>query len=209
MDYKSIHLAWLKSHPQFVPRDSQSYTEPYYDIMKQIYSQPACSNHFALMMYREDIKFWEQCLAEHIVQYKEIKKQLKTEPNCHFVTVNFNHQTWSIDRCCKAITKLLEFDSIIKAKANFELFRDNGEHPHCHFLIYTHDTKGTVLYDWFRPGYIKEIVSQKNFIQIDPGEEHHLKYINLDKIPAKMVHVKKDIEWRKKNNIPDFEKNWN
>jgi len=80
--------------------------------------------------------------------------------------------------------------------------------PHCHFYIETKECKSKVLDKLWRPKYVKEIVLQRTFIDIKQAEAQHLPYINLEKQTSKQECIKKDIEWRKQNNIPDFEKNW-
>jgi len=209
MDYKSIHLAWIKNTRNFVPKYATDYTEPYYDVIRQMYSHNGATQEFAKVMYHSDIRWWEECLAVQQQEIKAVKKDIKQEPKVYFVTIGFNHQTWSIEKCTKAISKILEFDWIIKAKANFELFRENGEHPHCHFYISTFEPKSKVLEKLFRPNYIQQIVLKKSFIDLKVAEDYHYKYIMLDKVVDKMGCVEKDIQWRIENDIPDYEKNWN
>ena len=61
----------------------------------------------------------------------------------------------------------------------------------------------------FRPKYVKDIVLARSFIDVKEAQPFHDKYINLDKQTLKQEYVEKDKEWRNKNNIPDYEKNWN
>lgn len=209
-DYKSAHLAWINSTKSFTPKYASDYRSDisYFEVMKQIYNDSICTQEIAKSFFISD-KIWFQ---QSFKVSKEIDKEIdKLEPTANsmwFVTVGFNHATWSIKDCDKFITKVLEMEWVISAKANFELHRTNGLHPHCHFAIETKEPKSKILDKLFRPLYAKKVIFSKNFIDIKPMMEYHHNYIRMLKVEEKMECVDKDREWRKKNNIPDYEKNW-
>lgn len=209
-DYKSGHLAWLVSHPKFTPKDAQDYRADisYYEIMKFTYNNKHCSQEDAHIFWRRDIEWHKRAydLANEI--NKEVEKLKPTPNGLWFVTIGFNHDTWTIADCDKCIRKILEMEWIISGKANFELYRTNGEHPHVHFILETKEPKSRILDKIFRPLYVKKVVFSRNFIDVKPMMDYHLKYITLDKVSEKMECVEKDIIWRKENNIPDYEKKW-
>lgn len=209
-DYKSAHLAWIHSTPKFLPKYAQDYRADisYFEIIKHVYNNPNCSQEYAKLMFVSDKVWYQQSYKVSNEIDKAVKKLEPTANGWWFVTIGFNHQTWSIKKCCQVITKIIAFDWIISVKANFELYRPNGEHPHCHFVIETDLPKSKILEKIWRPKYVQEVVLSKSFIDIKKFEEHHRKYINLEKTYDKMECVNKDIIWRGQNNIPDFEKNW-
>ena len=234
IDYVSAHLAWAKQHPSFSPKYAQDMSESgsYYESLKILYftafsdrgglendewyskrnsfearqsnlQKLAQSCLYTDQLWLQNSQVISQLVAKTIIDAK------KLEPTAYFVTIGFNHQTWSVGKCVKAISKLMDFDWVLKCKANFELFRENGEHPHCHFYIETFEPKSKVLEKLFRPKYIQDIVLKKSFIDIKKAELYHIDYINLKKTSGKMSCVERDIEWREKHCIPNFEKNWN
>lgn len=225
-DYIEGHLAWIKNNPKFQPKYVSSYGYDYYEIMRELYTVQRVIRKYDvcehICTYKENPfiqdfakKQWIADKAWHKASNalskaidKEVEKLEPTPNGMWFVTIGFNHQTWNVKDCCKAIQKILEMDWIISAKANFELHRENGEHPHVHFLIETKEPKSRILDKLSRPLYVKKVVLSKNFIDIKPALDYHHKYINLDKQTDKQEFVEKDRVWRLKENIPDYEKNW-
>lgn len=209
-DYISAHLAWIRSHRTFTPRYAHDYTESYEDIMKQLYQNPyfRLNPDLAKKLWASDIAWQRRAIVLANGMNNEVSKIIPNNYGLWFVTIGFNHQTWTVTDCCKIIEKILGMDWIISAKANFELFRENGEHPHVHFIIKTEEPKSRILDKLFRPLYVKKVVLSKSFIDVKPMSDYHLKYIELDKQTAKQEFVDKDKEWRLKNKIPDYEKNW-
>lgn len=196
-DWKSAHLAWLLKHSGFCPKDSQLYTESHFDIMKQIYSKPACSQEFARTMFLRDLEWYRKSQRLEM----ELLKQLDSNTE-HFVTIGFNHQTWSIQKCVSVIENILSFDWINKAKAVFELYRVNGEHPHVHILLESVLPKSKILEKIWATKGIKKVVLSKSFIDYKSKNQSHDNYINGQKTDEKMKYVQMDSEWREKNNIP-------
>jgi len=210
-DYKGAHLAWLKKTTTFSPKYPQDYRQdiPYYEVIKSLYSNPRVTNDFAYACFLQDKIWFKKSNIVSNMMNKAVESLEPTPNGKWFVTIGFNHQTWNVAKCCKVIEKIMSMEWIISAKANFELFRENGEHPHCHFIIETKEPKSRLLDKMFRPKYVKEVVLAKSFIDCKIMSDYHLKYINLEKQTSKTDYVAKDKDWRKKNNIPDYEKNWN
>lgn len=208
-DFKSGHLAWINSTKSFTPKYPQDYRSDisYYEVITELYLNKNVTQEIAKQFWIAD-KVWHKasCALSKSID-KEIEKLEPTPNGWWFVTIGFNHATWDIPKCCKCIENIIKMEWVISAKANFELFRENGEHPHCHFVIETKEPKSRILDKIFRPLYTKDVVFSKNFIDVKPMMEYHKKYIMLDKQLDKMENVNKDIEWRKKNKIPDYEKN--
>lgn len=207
-DFKSAHLAWIKSTKNFVPKYAHDYSEPYYDIMVELYRNNSVTQNFAEILFEADKKWFidSKKISKQIDKQIESKQPVPT--GYWFVTLGFNHDTWTIKDCDTCIRKILGMEWIIQGKANFELHRENGEHPHCHFFIETKEPKSRILDKIFRPLYTKKVVFKRNFVDAKIAMDYHHDYINLIKQESKMSFVEKDIAWRKKNNIVDYEKNW-
>lgn len=212
-DYVSAHLQWIQNHPRFVPKEQTffQYGYSYYDMMKELYVNQKSHKYiqdYAHNTWISDIHWHKKSyLLSNEIQ-KEVEKLEPTPNGMWFVTIGFNHQTWNISDCCKCIEKILAMEWIISAKANFELYRENGEHPHVHFIIETKEPKSRILDKLFRPLYVKKVVFSRNFIDIKPMMEYHHDYINLIKVSEKVKFIEQDKAWRQKNKIPDYEKNW-
>jgi len=208
-DYKLSHLTWLKQTKTFVPQMSHIYQAcTYYEAIEYTYGRKECTQERAKAWFLADKLWFKQSLAVIKEIDKIVEKSQPTPSQFHFVTIGFNHQEFTIDACHIAIQKILKMDWVISAKANLEYFRENGQHPHVHFIIETPYKKGKIVDSIFKSKYMKKLVLKKNFIDVKPALECHFKYINLEKQEAKMVYVILDQEWRQKNQIPDYEKNW-
>jgi hypothetical protein len=213
-DFMSAHLDWIKKNPTFSPKyahdieDGRTYYKSIQDLYHTWQGSDELKQCVAEKLYDSDMLWLEQSLEIKKLIVKKILTAKKLDPSEWFVTIGFNHQTWTVDKCIKTISKLMDFDWVESCKANFELFRENGEHPHCHFLIKTFEPKSKVLEKLFRPKYVQEIVLKKSFIDIKKAELYHYDYINLNKTHSKLPYVQNDVEWREKNGIPNFEKNW-
>lgn len=215
-NYVSAHLHWIADHKTFVPKEQQYIGKEgysYYDIMTELYTSQLgkCPtiNEYAFITFILD-KLWLVESGEITKKMSKAVERLRPTPNGKwFITIGFNHQTWSVEKCKKCISRILDMEWIISAKANFELYRTNGLHPHVHFAIETKEPKSRILDKLFRPQYVQKLVLSKNFIDVQPFlDPQHLKYINLDKVSEKMECVEKDRVWRLENDIPDYEKQW-
>lgn len=207
-DFKSAHLAWIKSTKNFVPKFAHDYSEPYYDIMVELYRREFITQEFAEILFKADKKWFKETKKLSKEIDKKIDKEEPEQSGYWFVSLGFDHNVWTIKDCHKIITSILKMEWVIQGKANFELHRENSEHPHCHFLIETKEPFSRIKDKIFRPQYVKNLVKQKNFVDVKVATPTHHDYINLIKKEEKMSMVEKDIVWRKKNNIPDYEKNW-
>ena len=207
-DYKNAHLAWLKATPSFIPKYSGDYSVPYLEVMSSLYRPDTFPQAMARdMFYCDKIWFRESKQIAKEVE-KEIEKLKPSSSDYYFVSIGFNHMTWNAKDCIKAIQKILSQNWIIQGKAQFEYYREGGTHPHCHFFIETKDKKNEIIRQIFKGGYMKKLIIGKNSIDVKEGTDFRNEYINLFKTNDKIELIKKDIIWRKENNVPVFEKNW-
>jgi len=200
-DYKSAHLSWVNSHPTFMPQGTHMCGQDYSDSLNFLYYQTGSelvNQEFARRLFKSDIDY-HQSLSVIISSLSESI----TAPR-FFVTIGFNHQTWNVRSCVKVIENILTFDWIVSCRAVFELHRENGEHPHCHFLIETVKMyKSKILEKIWATKGIKSVCLKKSFIDCKCAEVYHDDYINLVKVESKMKFVTMDTKWRSENNIPE------
>lgn len=210
-NYKDAHIAWLKSTRDFIPKYPGDYSIPYIDVMISLYgghSGNQIPEAMAEAMFVADMAWYRKSKKIAKEVYKKTMALEPTTPNVWFITLGYDHSVWSIPKVIKLINRVTAMKWIKKCKAQFELHRENGEHPHTHFYIETEYSFKEIKYELTRPKYISELVTKENFIDIKPAHDYHLDYINLIKKPSKMPFVELDNEWREKNGIPIFEKNW-
>jgi len=204
MDYKSLHLKWIKQTPSFSPKFAQQFTEPYYDIIVELYKKSFVTNDVARQFFATDMQWHNQSNQQLLSLTKEVTKSNPMSPL--FVTIGFNHQTWNIPSCVKVIENIIKFDWIASIYAVFEYHRENGLHPHVHMIIIlaTPLSKSKVLEKLWAAGGIKKVCLTKSFIDYKLAEEYHYKYIKGEKKESKMPFVEQDKIWRNKNKINDF-----
>lgn len=207
-----LHLEWIKKHPSFIPesRTSGFESKTYLEEMMSHYlcwHNPEFFPQSSLQMmcdsfFSADLRLFES--YEERLSTKKIEYNISNKKFSYFCTVGFNHQTWTIEKCVNVINTILSFPWVMSCRAVFEYHRENGLHPHCHFLITTDIVKSKVVEKLWAAKGIKAVVLKKSFIDVKPAIDNHKKYILLDKQPTKMSYVVEDRIWRKANNIPEF-----
>lgn len=203
MDYKSLHLQWILKRPNFLPQGD--HYDDYHLVMWTLYQKPNVTQELAKTFFEYDRKcilVYDQLISE---LNKQDLKEINSKSDKLFITIGFNHQTWTISDCVKVIENIIAFDWIKSCTAKFELFRENGEHPHCHFLIeLTHKIpKSKVLEKLWATKGIKKVCLKKSFIDYKIAEAYHDDYVNGIKKESKMKYVALDQEWRLINNVPE------
>lgn len=202
-----LHLEWIKKNPNFVPDvPVRPEFKTYFDEMTNFWSWnmkicpdavPMMANHWLKSDLRL-VQSYETRLAE-----KKVELGLITNTLTWFCTLNYNHQTWTIEKCLKILNKILSYDWVFKCRAVFEYHREGGLHPHMHLLITTDvKYKKKVIEKLWAVKDIKKVISDVNFISVEPGQSHHDKYIMGDKKQDKLSYVAEDRLWREANNIP-------
>lgn len=199
-DYKSAHLQFIKDRPNFVPKGG-TFSIPYYEVMQELYRSPAVVQELAKVMWLADIE-WHKVYQK---AYNDALRSFDVDQQRVFITIGFNHQTYTIQKCIDVINNIKKLDWIVTLHGVFEMHRENGEHPHFHCLITLNEKipKSKVLEKLWAVKGIKKVVLQKTFIDYKPAQPHHEDYINLRKVSTKMPYVEKDKLWRIENNIPE------
>jgi len=197
-DWKSAHLKWISDNPKFVSK-TYSGDVSYLEIMKQVYENEKASQEYAKLTFAQDLQ-WKKKSNKLLL---ELERELSTTTS-HFITIGFNHQTWNIEQCVFVIDNIMAFDWISSGRAVFELHRENGEHPHCHFLIESVLPKSKILEKIWACKGIKKCVLKKSFIDYKSENQNHRNYIHGKKTEDKMKYVELDREWRSNNNIKQY-----
>lgn len=216
MDYVTAHLEWLDNHKSYCPAWCDKHdtrhsvleqVEMWYQNVRSL--RPDMLQDLAKYNYIRDVQRMENMVTNLTNIHNEIKRLASVKQGKeYFVTLGFNHQTFTISKALMVMEKIKSFDWVHSCRAVLENFRENGQHPHTHFYIKTDLPKSKVLEKLWATSGIKTIILKKSFIDIKPAEECHKKYIMLEKKDIKMSYVSQDEEWRKENNIPILEKNW-
>jgi len=201
----SSHLLWISQHPRFVPYNFiQLSGITYYESMQFLYTQQKCFLSLGIVetLLRGDLRHYN----ESIEFLNAITKQVSSVKNTDFfVTIGFNHQTYSISKCTSLINNLIKCDWVISCRAIFEFHRENGEHPHAHFYLCTNQQYKSKIVEkiWAIKG-IKSICLKKSFIDCKSAAPYHKDYINLNKTESKLQYIEKDRIWRLANSIPEY-----
>ena len=202
-NYKSLHLQWIRSHPAFVAKFShlQDQDLSHLDIMTQLYVDERVTNEIAQMFFKLDVKWFIESQKD-ILTF--IKQQHKAEPMSPiFVTIGFNHQTWTPQSCVKVIQTILGLNWIGTMDAVFEYHRSNGLHPHVHMVIKPSVplSKSKVLEKLWAVSGMKKVCLKKSFIDYKIATDVHANYILGEKQQSKMEYVLLDKIWRERNGI--------
>lgn len=205
-DYKAAHLTWIKRHKDFIPKGGECLTLPYIEIMTYLYSTKNCTQLNAQFLFEADLYWEKECLK--IIKGVYTKCNRVQPLNCFFITLGFNHQTFTIDKAKKAINRLMATATFQFSKCNLEIHRENGLHPHLHIFTASELPKAKIVQNIWSKQYITDIVSAKNWVDVKPAESYHLPYIKLEKKPEKMKYVEMDKVWRTAEGIPDYEFGW-
>lgn len=204
-----LHLEWIKRNPNFVPdiplRDGY---RSYYEDMLNFWTwnckiSPSAVPMMANRWLLDDMKLSQT--YETRLREKQKTLKLTKVTKMWFVTLGFNHQTWSIPKCLKLLSRIMAYDWVLSCNAVFEINRVNGKHPHMHLLIKSDfASKSKVIDKIWRSDLCQELILSRSFIQCDPGVPEHEDYVRGIKTQSKMACVVADRLWRQENNIPDL-----
>jgi len=201
-DYKKLHLAFLTTHPRFLDKNGDYTHSEYMEVMSYTYKNPLITNELAYLFMKTDVRWYVESQSE----IQEMLQMVKAPPlpDSLFITINFNHQTWTPQLCHTAIENLLTLSWIKTACAVFELHRENGQHPHVHILLTTdrHYTKTRIIDKIYAAKKMKDLIAGKQFIDYKIAEPYHLNYTAGNKKPEKMQYVEKDNIWKEMQGLP-------
>lgn len=218
-DYKSLHLNWIRSHQSFVPEISVwrpsnhayfgNIVAPevtYLEVMTDVYLDERYTQEWAFYNLRRDME-------HHRNNTNALEKIMidlgKSYEKTYFVTVGFNHQTFNPKTFIAYVETVKSFDWIKVFKAKFEIYRENGEHPHCHMKIETALPKSKIIEKLHRAKFGKTLILKKEFIDVKPFCAYHEMYLEGNKKEEKMKYVELDKVYRASHGIADMYTNEN
>lgn len=213
VNYIDAHIMFASAHPKYFPSPYGSDCSTYVDQLKLFYHEnpTRLSNEILNICAYRDIYHD----TRNVIQIKSVledtvklvHKTVQQVSDEWFVTISFNHDTYDVKQIVPLINRILEFDWILEANGNFEIFRKSGLHPHLHLRLKTVLKKSQIIEKIFRPKYVRKYVYKSQDIDVKKFEEHHISYLAFNKQDDKMEAVRKDAEYRIKHNIPEFRKN--
>jgi len=222
-DARNLHHSWLCKYPSFNDRDTGMSNMDYRNhILSEasvyhhhLQNVPYFAKRYSLADFADRVEWHLRCDIRRLNGVSSLDTKLKaltskslgkSAPSLkRFITIGFNHQTYDIKQCLACIQSVLDMSIFKNGEAVFEFHRQNGFHPHCHFILEMHEPlrPSKVVEKIFAVKNMKKIVLSKTFIDVKPCEEYHIKYLNGDKQTDKLDCVEKDKVFRKNNNIPE------
>lgn len=209
--FRDAHIYWVTTHRQFIQGTYVAMPNPYdvtdTDVLRQMYFG---NGDFDDCVHQQMERLAKHNLTKDMNRYADTQvalAQILLPPSLKddiFLTIGFNHQTWNVQACKDIIDKIMNLPFIEKCEAVFEYYRENGQHPHCHFYIVTTNKipKSKVLEKVWAVAGIKKVVLNKNFIDFKIAKEQHKGYVRGVKRDDKLQYVGLDRIWREANNIP-------
>lgn len=213
VDYKGAHLRWLQTHKDFLPSPDVwkptdgylgSYKLPdvtYLEVMQDIYSNDMYLQKWAFIDFKRDMLYHRQ-LQQVTIQMSNLVSKVDNIKGVWFVTIGFNHQTYTDKLMLGYMEKLLTFDWVQDCLGKFEIYRTNGMHPHVHMKLETQLTKSKIIEKLMRCKNGSKLILKKEMIDVKSFQPYHDKYLAGEKVEAKMDCVMKDADYREKNGIP-------
>lgn len=223
-EVKSLHRAWMAAHPNYDDHDTKTRKichDP--DYINLLYSATIHNINFHMENKTVDefrtylkslyLEYYMKDQMKITKEHKELEQMQKLllgtfsdKPNKWFFTIGFNHQTFNIPAAVSVIRSICNNKIFKNIRGVFEMFRENGEHPHVHFLAELNEPlpKSKLVEKIWATKGIKKIVLKKTFVDIKKAEDYHENYILGIKKKEKLEFIQKDKEFRKKNNIPEF-----
>lgn len=205
VDYKRLHLEWIKANRGFRPqRGLMLMYNNYLDEMTAIYGDGTIKLNTTAYMYLRDDYNWSK-KSKSINE--EVAVMFGDKPENHnptfFVTFNWSDENFKRDKVLDGLRKLFAKSWIDNARAVFEYNTEKGNHPHLMMLIQVnkHKTIGRFSDKIFQSSLASTLA--KNFIDIKIGRPYHIEYMDLDKRPEKQMYLDADKIWRSNNGFAE------
>lgn len=206
-DYITAHKKWVADHPSFRFGEFQTeyrnvVAEMYYSLLRL--PSANLTQRTAHYMYGQDLLHYN-----HLIEVnKSLMEGLGTQQKVkYFVTIGFNHQTFSLDLFKSWMKVFDKYSWVISYIGKFELFRENGEHPHIHIILETDLRHKGKIIDKLHTSLTSRkhnLIVGKNNIDVKICEDRHYKYIQGIKTDNKVKYTLLDEVYRQDNDIPEF-----
>jgi len=215
-DYVQLHFDWILKNNRYAIANAGVHSD-YYDIMSSVYKDMAVDkkcccdkisyphsqrNHTAFKMLLTDMRLSKKSV-DNLQILEKVAMEDQGSTNIYFITIGFNHQTFTVKAAMMAINAVFRKSFVDSAEGVFEFYRTNGEHPHIHIIMEVPKMRpGILVTKIFQTAGMSKVVLSRNFIDVKPCEEYHYKYLEGNKIEEKMECCEKDKLWREQNQIP-------
>lgn len=211
IDYKSIHLEWIKAHKNFKPKGGliiSSYTgrylyNTYYEQMEALYKDCYKSHKSGYILLKDDVNHMK--CDDNIDEKVELLLGISSTEK-YFLTFNFSDDNFEIERIMPAFSRLMDKSYIVKLEAVFEYFGSKSNHPHIHMIVEVKGKDKTFgrFKKLIRQTQLYKLLSADNFFDIKKFGSHHEDYVDGNKKDAKMENVEKDKIWRQQYKLDDI-----
>jgi hypothetical protein len=211
IDYKNLHLEFIKANPRFRPKCGlldryQSYLE---QMQAMYYGNDATIklNTTAFLYLRDDYK-WKKSGMKDINE--KIALMFGDNPEqkdpVFFITFNFDNSKWDANKAINAVNKLFEKSWITSAYGVFEYYGSQQNHPHLmmKLVVNKYGKLGKLKDKLKETSLCTQLMSGINFLDIKLFQSYHNDYMQLDKSLEKKEQLDKDIVWRKVQGLPEF-----
>lgn len=213
------HLTWLERHPYF-QKDMPKYIEVMKNLWIQWFDMESLGRYQDFSFEKIVNKWYDSDILEYkkldkvslkiLEREKRLVKGLGTSTLFAFITIGYNEQTITPAAMITMGQKVSDMKYWDTVQMVHEKHRINGIHHHTHFLVtYTEPLFKTKIIQYVHQLVKKHVLTKNNIdVKGSPDKDTRFrdisefrKYIEGDKTEEKMDCVRKDIEWRKKNNM--------
>lgn len=211
IDYKALHLEWLKVHRSFRPKTNVvpiSFIGSYYDWMREMYYNGGISqNRSAYLWFRDDYRWNKKSKTIDQEAAAIFGDVVESDLNAWFVTLSFDPKRFESPLVLKSLHKFLEKSYVEECYAIFEYHTENGGHPHLHMKLKMdkYKQKSKVIEKVFQSP-LGKFLENKNFVDVKNFMPCHKDYLDYDKRPEKQEYLNQDVMWRKEQNLPEYVK---
>lgn len=211
VDYKRLHLDWIKANPRFKPKVSMldRYTTYLEQMEAMYYSTDAVLKHnFTAYLYLRDDYKWKTSGAKDVNDRVAVMfggKIEQKEPT-FFVTFNFDNSKWNAIKALSACNKLLEKTWITSAYGVFEYHGNTQNHPHLmmKLVVNKYGKLGKLKDKLKETSLCTQLMNGINFLDIKIYQPYHDDYMQLDKALEKNQQIENDKVWRLEQGLPEF-----
>lgn len=214
------HLTLLNDHPRYQANLSENSSIDYADCIKWRYASfytmvrdgvhpIAHITAHAQDDLKSDIKAIYKQTDVHLSLKKFIKSVVKgVDQTWSFVTLGFDDKVVKPTDMRKMAERMKKTYDVVAYVHELHRKDDTGKiykHHHTHYLIRTEQCKSTVVKNVWGFSGIKTVMANKEKIDVknykNAPYDTYLRYIEGDKVHAKLECVELDKKWRLENNL--------
>lgn len=209
IDYKTLHLQWLKKHSHFRPKfwaPDNNYSS-YFDYMVDLY-KTTLYNRTAYIYLRDDYEYNKVSKTVDETVAKLFGDKVEPQGDAYFITINSTNALWNSQRVLQDLEKLFSKPYVVYVYAIFEYHSSNhdGGHPHIHMKLIMNKHKGIGrCKKKLLESALGKYVGAPNFLDVQFYRQiDHDCYLQYDKMVEKKEALEKDKIWRAEQGLPEF-----